>query len=143
MCGGPKFTEFQGKKATFVDNFRFQQVFVFTVDNLEAHNVYRVRHGAPCLDLSAKLCKYAEDHAKFLCQCDTEKTSKGSYGENIFIKRSTRKVYPDAYEPVMKWYCEIEQFDDTSSYPNKDIKHFTQVIWKETKIMGVGYAINE
>lgn len=78
-------------------------ILSFKVDCLEAHNDYRSRHGASPLEMNQGLCKYAEDHAKFLCQCDQEKSSKGPYGENIFIKRSSRKVYADAYEPVMQW----------------------------------------
>lgn len=124
MCGGEKFSEFQ-------------------VDCLDAHNDYRSRHGVPPLDLNKGLCKYAEDHAKFLAQCGIEKPSKGSYGENIFIKCSQRKVYADAYEPVMKWYSEVKKYEeDNTDYPSKDIKHFVQVVWKETKSLGIGYAID-
>lgn len=124
MCGGVKFSEFQ-------------------VDCLEAHNIYRDRHGMPPLDLNKGLCKYAEDHAKHLCECGAERPSKGPYGENIFIKTSSRKVYPDAYEPVMQWYGEVKKFSETTCYPSKDIKHFTNVVWKSTKSLGVGYAIDE
>lgn len=124
MCGGKKFSEFQ-------------------VDCLDAHNDFRSRHKVPALDLNEGLCKYAEDYAKYLCQCDSEKPSKGPYGENIFIKQSSRKINPDAFEPVMKWYEEIKQFDPQSNYPSKDIKHFVNVIWKETRSMGVGYAVNQ
>lgn len=124
MCGGVKYSEFE-------------------LDCLEAHNDYRSRHGMSALDLSKELCKYAEDHAKHLCQCGAEKPSKGPYGENIFIKSSSRKVYPDAYEPVMQWYGEAKNFDESVNYPTKEIKHFTNVIWKGTKSMGVGYAVDE
>lgn len=126
MCGGQKFSEFQ-------------------VDCLDAHNDYRSRHGIAAMDLNDGLCKYAEDHAKYLSQCDTEKPSRGPYGENIFIKTSSRKVYADAYEPVIQWYGEILKYGDVSNpaaYPCNEIKHFAQVIWKETKTMGVGYAMN-
>lgn len=124
MCGGYKFSEFQ-------------------VDCLDAHNNYRARHGVPALDLNKGLCKYAEDHAKFLSQCGMEKPSQGPFGENIFVKSSSRKIYPDAFEAVIQWYGEIKNCDEMATYPSKDIKHFIQVIWKETKSMGVGYAINK
>lgn len=124
MCGGKKFSDFQ-------------------VDCLDAHNDYRSRHGVPALNLNEGLCKYAEDHAKFMSQCDSEKPSKSPYGENIFIKKSSKKIYPNAFEPVTQWYSEISQFDDQTSYPSKDIKHFVQVVWKETRSMGVGFAINQ
>lgn len=115
----------------------------FQVDILDAHNDFRSRHGSPPLALNKKLCKYAEDHAKFLSQCDTSKSSKSPYGENIFIKRNSRKVYPDGFEPVKEWYSEIKNYNEDDTYPSKDIKHFTQVIWKETQMLGVGFAMNE
>ncbi|CRK95946.1 CLUMA_CG009390, isoform A [Clunio marinus] len=123
LCGGNKFTEFQ-------------------IDCLEAHNNYRIRHGVQLLDLNKGLCKYAEAHANYLMQCDSERSSKGPYGENIFIKRSSRKVYPDPFEPVMQWYSEIRNWDSSNNYATPETKHFAQVVWKSTETMGVGHAIN-
>lgn len=125
MCGGRKFSEFQ-------------------VDCLDAHNDYRSRHSVPFLDLNVGLCKYAEDHAKYLCQCDAEKASRGPYGENIFIKTSSRKIFADPYEPVVKWYSEGKGMEcEECPSLSKDNKHFAQTVWKGTQTMGVGYAINQ
>lgn len=125
MCGGFKFNEFQ-------------------VDCLEAHNDYRVRHGAPRLDLDKGLCSFAQDWANYLRDCDVLKPGKTcEYGENIFFKASERKVYPDAYEPVKRWYSEGKNFDPKKTYPVKEIKHFSQVIWRASKALGVAYALNE
>lgn len=119
MCGGKKFSAFQ-------------------VDCLDAHNDFRSKHGSPRLELNADLCKYAEDHAKFLCQCGAAKPSKGPYGENIFVKSTPKKAYPDAFEPVEQWYSEIDQ--NKAEQLTKDNKHFAQVVWKATRTLGVGYA---
>jgi glioma pathogenesis-related protein 2 len=125
MCGGFKFTEFQA-------------------DCLEAHNDYRIRHGSPRLDLDKGLCEFAQDWANYLRDCDILKRAKTcEYGENIYFKCSERKVYPDAYEPVKQWYNEGRSFDPKKSYPVKEIKHFSQIIWRATKAMGVAYAMNE
>lgn len=125
MCGGFKFNEFQA-------------------DCLEAHNDYRVRHGSGRLNLDKGLCKFAQDWANYLRDCDILKPAKTcEYGENIFFKASERKVYPDAYEPVRQWYNEGRNFDPKKTYPVKDIKHFSQVVWKNTKALGVAYALNE
>lgn len=126
MCGGGfKYTEFQ-------------------VDCLEAHNDYRMRHGAPYLDLDKGLCSFAQDWANYLRDCDLLKASKtGEYGENIFFRASERKVHADGYEPVREWYSEGKCFDPKKTYPVKDIKHFSQVIWRETKALGAAYAYNE
>lgn len=125
MCGGFKFSEFQA-------------------DCLEAHNDYRMRHGAPRLELDKGLCDFAKDWANYLRDCDILKPGKScEYGENIYFKASERKVYPDAYEPVRNWYNEGRNFDPKKSYPVKEIKHFSQVIWRATKAMGVAYALNK
>lgn len=124
LCTGRKFSEFQ-------------------VDVLDFHNDFRSRHGSPALILNEKLCKYAEDHAKFLSQCDKQRSSKSPFGENIFIKSGKRKIYTDALEPVNEWYSEVKNFDGETAYPSKDIKHFAQVVWKATKWIGVGRAFNE
>lgn len=121
-----------GKKSKFSD---------FQIDALDSHNAYRLRHGVPLMDLNEDLCKYAEEHAKYLCACDSAKRSKGPYGENIFIKESsTRRIYPDPYEAVRNWYNENKLMACNANF--NDVKHFAQIIWKESSKLGIGYALN-
>lgn len=125
MCGGFKFSEFQA-------------------DCLEAHNDYRIRHGSARIELDKGLCSFAQEWANYLRDCDVLKKGKTcEYGENIYFKCSERKVYPDAYEPVKSWYSEGKNFDPKRTYPVNDIRHFSQIVWRSTKVMGVAYALNE
>ncbi|CAO1357642.1 unnamed protein product [Diamesa serratosioi] len=126
MCGGRKFTEFQ-------------------LDALEAHNDYRSRHGVPMMELNLALCDYSTEWANCLADSNTLRHNRESpYGENIFLKTSSRKIYPDPYEPVMQWYSEMRKNDfKPSPYPSNETKHFTQVIWKSSTTLGVGYATNK
>lgn len=125
MCGLSKFTSFQ-------------------VDCLEAHNDYRLRHGVHRIELDKKLCKYAQEWADYLKGCNLVAPSKSTtYGENIFFKCRDRKVFPDPFEPVQSWYEESSKIKCGTNYPAKDVMHYAQVVWAETKFMGVGYAINE
>lgn len=123
-----------GKKSKFTD---------FQCDCLDAHNSYRTKHGVPSMELSAALCKFAEEHAKHLCACDSEKGSKGPYGENIFIKEcSSRRIYANPYEAVRYWYDEGESIEPGSEVDLKSAKHYANIIWKETIELGVGFAMN-
>ena len=80
MCVGQKFSEFQ-------------------VDCLEAHNNFRIQHGAQRVELDKDLCEYAKTYAEYLAKCNILKSSKNcTFGENIFFKCSDRKIYPDAIE---------------------------------------------
>lgn len=117
----------------------------FQQDFLDAHNDYRSRHGAPALKLNSRMCNYAEDRAKLLCACNVLKRNKNCpYGENVYFKSTSKKVYPDPYEVVEKWYSEIRKSDmENNFYPTKDTKRLTQIIWKSTEALGVGYAVNE
>ncbi|XP_046811856.1 protein PRY1-like, partial [Lucilia cuprina] len=44
---------------------------------------------------------------------------------------------PSADEIVSNWYNEIVNYDFQNPKFNEDSKHFTQIIWKNTKFMGV------
>lgn len=123
-----------GKKTKFSD---------FQIDCLDAHNSCRLRHSVPLMDLNEELCKYAEEHARYLCACDSEKRSKGPYGENIFIKESSaRRIYADPYEPVRYWYEEGKSIQPGCDVNLQEVKHFVNLIWKPTVKLGVGYAMN-
>lgn len=82
----------------------------FLIDSRDAHNIYRERHGVPLLELNDGLCKYAEDHAKFLSKWGYEKSCDGAYGKNIFINTSNQTIVPDGYEPVIAWYGEAKNY---------------------------------
>lgn len=44
----------------------------------------------------------------------------------------------------MEWYSEMRKNEfKPSPYPSNETKHFTQVIWKSSSTLGVGYATNE
>lgn len=40
----------------------------------------------------------------------------------------------------MAWYAEIEVYDYSHPVYSKSTGHFTQIVWKDTKRIGVGYA---
>lgn len=40
----------------------------------------------------------------------------------------------------MAWYQEIQFYDYNKPAYSANTGHFTQIVWKESKILGVGYA---
>ena len=72
----------------------------FQKDCLEAHNQYRVKHGAPGLKWSAKLASDAEEWAKELLNKNKLQHSSGDYGENLAFasgKSNTRLLSTNMY----------------------------------------------
>lgn len=109
---------------------------------MEAHNKYRLKHGVPPLILNKKLCEISQKWAdKTSAKGTLEQSKTRKYGENLYCNWMSGPDYePSGYEPVDSWYEEqkdyqygIEPLDLRSSY-------FTQIVWKNTKEMGVAYS---
>nr|CAD7569377.1 unnamed protein product [Timema californicum] len=114
----------------------------FATDCLRAHNDYRRRHGVEPLKLNKKICKYSEEWAKYLASRGImEHRQNNEYGENIFCSWSSNANYKvTGTEPVDNWYSEIK--DHLFGREPRDLKsgHFTQVVWKGSKELGVAVA---
>ena len=65
----------------------------FQKDCLEAHNQYRVKHGAPGLKWSAKLASDAKKWAKELLRNNKLQHSSGDYGENLAFASGESKIF--------------------------------------------------
>ncbi|XP_027021040.1 Golgi-associated plant pathogenesis-related protein 1 isoform X2 [Tachysurus fulvidraco] len=81
---------------------------------LAKHNEYRKKHGVPAVSMSEDLCTSAQAWADHLLSIKTLQHSDTNKGENIYYFQS--------------------------SAPKKLTGHFTQVVWKSTKEVGVGLA---
>lgn len=114
----------------------------FEEDFLAAHNLYRRNHGVPPLELSKKLCKYAEEWAKVLVKKGRmEHRDQQDYGENIFYAWSSDPNFSvSGKDPVDKWYDEIKDHRFGREPSNLGSGHFTQVVWEDSKEVGVGMA---
>ncbi|TGZ59613.1 hypothetical protein CRM22_008979 [Opisthorchis felineus] len=117
----------------------------FRCEVLHTHNRYRAMHGVPDLKRSATLDSLALNWAKEL-----RKTGRPAYweheygnslvGENV-ADRITENGKITGQTLVEKWYKESELYD-YSTEPNsvEYVGHFTQMIWKGSKEIGVGFA---
>lgn len=111
----------------------------FANDALSSHNAYRQRHGCPGLQLSSTLNNYAQQWANYLAATDTFEHSGGQYGENLYASRG---MDVSGNTPVDSWYAEIVDFDFSNPNGNDYRKtgHFTQVVWKSSKRLGIAKA---
>ncbi|KAL4707646.1 hypothetical protein ACJJTC_006996 [Scirpophaga incertulas] len=123
-------------KSTSISADKFEEEF------LKAHNDYRRKHGVPPLEMSKKLSKYAEEWAKVLVKKgNMEHRDQNDYGENIFYAYSSDPNFMvSGKDPVDKWYSEIKDHVFGKEPTSLGTGHFTQVIWEDTKEVGVGIA---
>ncbi|XP_063699506.1 venom allergen 5-like [Culicoides brevitarsis] len=115
----------------------------FEVETLNSHNKYRKMHHAPPLSLNRNLCKFAEEWAKNLASRGVmQHRSNNSYGENIYYKWGTGNISVKGDDAVDSWYSEIKDYTFAAGKFTSGTGHFTQVVWKESRELGVGMAKN-
>lgn len=106
-------------------------------DCLRMHNYLRYLHGSPALKLSDTLCQISQKLADYLIK-------KAQYGENTYCIISTdpnRKISGD--EAVLSWYNEAERHNFSKDPTDGSTKNFSQLVWKNSKELGVGLAIKD
>lgn len=114
----------------------------FELETLEIHNNFRAEHGVPPLVLSKEISKHSQKWAEELAKKDEMAYSLNqTYGENIYCGWSADpniKITPNVC--VEKWYNEINDFSFGKEPEVLTCGHFTQIVWKNTKELGVGSA---
>jgi uncharacterized protein YkwD len=111
-------------------------------EGLKMHNKFRTWHGGPALKWSLSLAKKAQKVAEDLALNNDSAMESAELnelpGENIAI---IHKDYATAAATaVRQWYEEVKGY--SFSHPSLDdsTKHFSQVVWKGTKKVGMGLA---
>jgi len=104
---------------------------------LKAHNEYRANHGVSPLVLSQELCKVAQAWANKIAADDQMQHSDNGYGENIHWSSG---IVTDGKAPVEHWYSEVKDFDFRNGDYQKGTGHFSQVVWKGSKELGIAKA---
>ncbi|KAB0389936.1 hypothetical protein E2I00_015920, partial [Balaenoptera physalus] len=96
----------------------------FNDEVLKAHNEYRKQHGVAPLKLCKKLNREAQQYSEALASTRILKHSP----------ESSRKEVAD------RWYSEIKNYNFQQPGFTSGTGHFTAMVWKNTKKMGVGKA---
>ena len=114
-------------------------------DLLKAHNSLRSRHGVPHLIKDKKLEELAQDTANDSLNAETLKYGdiykNGEYlGINLYLGSGNARTgkYVAEY-----WYSENNNYSYSTgkSRNGSPIRHFTQLVWKNTKKIGCAVAI--
>ncbi|TRY72370.1 hypothetical protein TCAL_09712 [Tigriopus californicus] len=114
----------------------------FANQALKAHNSYRRKHGVNPLKLSPNLCNFAMQWAQKLANEDQfYHRPSNNYGENIYMSfDSNPNVTVSGSDPVQSWYSEIKDHTFGVEPRSMNTGHFTQVVWKTTKNLGIAMA---
>lgn len=110
---------------------------------LAEHNRLRAKHSAAPLTLNPAISQYAQEWANNLASRNVmQHRSNNRYGENLYACFGKTNVSGE--EAVISWYNEIKdyRFGQASPSPGPVVGHFTQVVWKSSKQLGVGIARN-
>jgi len=119
----------------------------FADDVVKYHNKYRKSHGRVGdlkrnKDLDASAQKWAEHLARTgKLENSNEKYHGEEVGENISSKRSTGGCDYSGENIAEQWYNEAEKFK-YGDY-QQESGHFSQMVWKATKEIGVGKAFSK
>uniref|UniRef100_A0A3P8VCR8 Golgi-associated plant pathogenesis-related protein 1 n=1 Tax=Cynoglossus semilaevis TaxID=244447 RepID=A0A3P8VCR8_CYNSE len=113
----------------------------FSNEVLRCHNEYRRKHQAPPLKLSSKLsreaARYAESLASTKILKHSEQSSRGSCGENL----AWASYDQTGKDVVDRWYEEVKQYNFSRPGFSSGTGHFTAMVWKSSKELGIGKAI--
>uniref|UniRef100_A0ABI7WYC5 GLI pathosis related 2 n=1 Tax=Felis catus TaxID=9685 RepID=A0ABI7WYC5_FELCA len=133
----------------------------FNNEVLKAHNEYRQQHGVPPLKLCKKLNREAQQYSEALASTrilkHSPESSRGQCGENLAwasydqTEMQTQSLYPrppevrtltsaPGKEVADRWYSEIKNYNFQQPGFTSGTGHFTAMVWKNTKKMGVGKA---
>ncbi|XP_049293562.1 uncharacterized protein LOC125769130 [Anopheles funestus] len=115
----------------------------FQLEVLARHNQHRAKHSASPLVLDAGICQYAQQWANYIASRNImQHRSNNKYGENIYASFGKSSV--TGTEVVDAWYKEIKFYRFGAANPSNfmQVGHFTQVVWKKSRKMGAGIAVN-
>ena len=112
---------------------------------LNLHNIVRNLHHVSNLTQSSYIEKIAQKYSDFLLKNPNKYTelSKNTYndsklGENIYVGKNTENF---SFNAIQTWYKESEFYFNNPEHFYFS-PHFTQLVWKSTKLLGCGLSCN-
>ena len=122
----------------------------FAAELLEAHNEERAEFGAPKLQWSQRLAKDAQVWARTLASEGRMRHAsieeRAGAGENLWMGSAGRysATFMIRAFAEEKRYFRPGEFPDISRTGNwRDVGHYTQVVWRETREVGCAVARND
>ena len=115
----------------------------FVLDAIKRHNVLRACHNAQPLMFNCEILKISQDYANKIPSGHSGTRFHGEWmGENLFWSGGMTLT---GDFPVNRWYAEISDYNFETGQPDsgKTTGHFTQVVWKASRELGIGYYCKE
>ena len=113
----------------------------FRAAALKQHNIYRAKHGVPPLVLRSQLNDVAQPYAAQLARTNQLGHSGNTYfGENVYAFGASGQALPRPETVVDRWYSEIQNYNFNKPGFHTGTGHFTQLVWKSSKELGIGIA---
>ena len=111
---------------------------IFKSKMISLHNELRRKYNSPDLLEDNNLNIEAKEYANNILSNEPQKSNvyaNGLYGENIIVidKKEETTIFN-------KWADEEKNYDFTKKKYSKDASHFTQIIWKGTRNIGIGFS---
>ncbi|CAG0881495.1 unnamed protein product [Darwinula stevensoni] len=114
---------------------------------LEQHNIHRRNHGSPPLRLDRELSRHSQEWAEKLAEEDQgmRHRPREKLGVNLFKLKSSAPGCPIIPKDIVDfWYNRISSFNFQNPERNPlSTRSATQVIWKESELLGVGSALTK
>jgi hypothetical protein len=101
------------------------------------HNIYRDQHCVPPASRSADLQREAQDWAN---RCTFSHSGVANRGENLYWGPAGTNLDSN-WAAVRWWYNEINQYNFGNPGFSQKTGHFTQVIWRDSTLIGCGRAV--
>ena len=109
---------------------------------LKIHNDIRIKYKAPDLKLNYELCQLAQEYADKCADSQNIDFTPVLYNDEC-IGENISEFYGDistTSKICEDWAYERNYFDFRSKEYKDQTKHFTQMIWKNTKSVGFGFS---
>ena len=125
----------QLKKCGYKKN---SDLFNFVLAAVKKHNIYRACHNAQPLLPNCEIMDISQEYAEIMPSGHSGTEFHDQWmGENLYWITGG---YPNGESAVDAWYSEISDYDfNTHTSKGGKVGHFTQLIWKSSKEIGVGY----
>ena len=107
---------------------------------LRLHNKFRAWHKSPPLKWSNRLADKAQRIAKEMADKSTRLADMETEYSGINIAELWHSYDIAAEKATAKWYSEVKSYDFEDPEISGANKHFTQLIWKDSKKVGIGEA---
>ena len=118
---------------------------LFKSSFLNFHNIIRKKHQSLNLEEDSSLNLYAQIHANFLAKVDELSPSDKLFGEKILGENIAKAngTSNEAVESILKdWYEQRNIFDFGNPRYIPEASNFTQMIWRDSKQIGMGVAFS-